>query len=149
MKNIIIVLFAAVLMSHAACAQKISADKIPAPVINSFKAKFPDATNAKWEMEQSDYEANFKTGGKEVSAVFDATGKWLETETEINVSELPVSVQTAIPKNFAGYKIKEASKVESHKYGTCYEAEIEKGEETLDVLFSAEGKLINQSKAEE
>lgn len=149
MKNIIIVLFAAVLLSHTACAQKISADQIPASVISSFKTRFPGVTDVRWEKELSEYEANFKMNGNEISANFDANGKWLETEIEIKVSELPVAVQSAIHTYFSGYEIEEASKVESLRHGNCYEAEIEKGEETLDVLFSADGKLISQTKAEE
>ena len=136
-------------MSNAACAQKISADKVPAAVTSAFKAKFPNATKTNWEMENAnEYEAGFKLNGEEVSANFDNTGKWLETETEIKVSALPAAVQAALTKDFAGFKIEEASKIESAKDGNCYEAEIEKGEETFDVLFSPDGKMLSKTKLE-
>jgi len=149
MNRIIIVLLTAALMSNAACAQKISADKVPAAVTSAFKAKFPNATKTNWEMENAnEYEAGFKLNGEEVSANFDNTGKWLETETEIKVSALPAAVQAALTKDFAGFKIEEASKIESAKDGNCYEAEIEKGEETFDVLFSPDGKMLSKTKLE-
>ena len=149
MNRIIIVLLTAALMSNAACAQKISADKVPAAVLSAFKAKFSNATKTSWEMENTnEYEAGFKLNGEEVSANFDNTGKWLETETEIKVSALPAAVQAALTKDFAGFKIEEASKIDSAKNGNCYEAEIEKGEETFDVLFAPDGKMLSKTKLE-
>ena len=150
MNRIIIVLLTAALMSNAACAQKISADKVPAAVLSAFKAKFSNATKTSWEMENTnEYEAGFKLNGEEVSANFDNTGKWLETETEIKVSALPAAVQAALTKDFAGFKIEEASKIESVKNGNCFEAEIERGEETFDVLFTRDGKVLSKTKVEE
>ncbi|MBK9718629.1 MAG: PepSY-like domain-containing protein [Saprospiraceae bacterium] len=149
MKRIIIVLLTAALMSNVASAQKISADKVPAAVLSTFKAKFPNATKTSWELEiVNEYEAGFKLNSEEVSANFDNTGKWLETETEIKVSALPAAVQAALTKDFAGFKIEEASKIESAKDGKCYEAEIEKGEETFDVLFTPDGKMLSKTKLE-
>lgn len=149
MKKIMFMLLVAAMMSNAANAQKISADKVPAAVSAAFKTKFSTAEKVKWEMENTEYEANFKLNGKEVSANFDETGKWLETETEIKVSDLPAAIQSTLKKDFAGFKVKEASKIESVKNGNGYEAEIEKGEETFDVLFSADGKVLSKTKIEE
>ena len=72
----------------------------------------------------------------------------METETEIKVSTLPASIHTSLAKNFPGYKINEASKIESVKNGKCFEAEFEKGKESYDVLFSQEGKMLNKTKSE-
>ena len=150
MKKIIFVLLSAALWSNAAYSQKIATDKVPSAVIAAFKAKFSTASKATWEMENTtEFEANFKLNGKKVSANFDNTGKWLETETEIKVSALPTAIQTTLKNDFAGFKIEEASKIESLKNGNCYEAEIEKGEETFDVLFTADGKVLSKTKIEE
>jgi hypothetical protein len=148
-KKIIYLLLTAALMSNTAYAQKIAADKVPAAVKSAFKAKFPSVTKSSWEMEKSEYEANFKLNGEEMSANFDNTGKWLETETEIKVSALPAPVQSALRKDFPGFKINEASKIESVKNGNGFEAEIEKGEETFDVLFTVDGKLLSKTKMEQ
>lgn len=150
MKIIIYLLLTIALMSNAAYAQKISADKFPAAVTSAFKAKFPNATKTSWELENAnEYEAGFKLNGEEVSANFDNTGKWLETETEIKVSALPDAVQAALTKVFSGFKIEEASKIESVKNGNCFEAEIERGEEIFDVLFTLDGKVLSKTKVEE
>lgn len=150
MKKVIYLLLTAALMSNAVCAQKIATDQVPAPVTTAFKAKFPTATKTSWEMENAnEYEAGFKLNGEDVSANFDNTGKWLETETEIEASALPTAVQSALAANFAGFKIEEASKIESVKNGSCFEAEIEKGEEAFDILFAADGKMLSKTKMEE
>lgn len=96
----------------------------------------------------TEFEAEFKLDGEELSANFDNTGKWLETETEIKVADLPYEIKTALAKDFDGYKVKEASKIESAKEGTCYEAEIEKGGESFDVLFTSKGKMLSKTKEE-
>jgi len=150
MKRLINLLLIAELMSNGAYAQKISVDKVPAAVTSAFKEKFPTTTKTSWEIENTnEYEAGFKLNGEEVSANFDNTGKWLETETEIKVSDLPSAVLDALAKDYAGFKIEEASKIESVKYGNCFEAEVKKGEEAFDVLFTSDGKVLSKTKLEE
>lgn len=145
MKSIILLLLCALITSVSAYAQKISSDKVPPPVHAFFKAKFPAAEKIEWEMENDqEYEAEFKNGVEEQSARFDRAGKWLETETEIKVSELPQAVQDALAKEFAGYNIHEASKVEDVLYGNFYEVEIQKDKEEFDVLLDVSGKVLKK-----
>lgn len=149
MKTKIIMLLCAAFMSKAVFAQKISSAKVPAAVISAFKTKFPTLAKPSWEMESDNvYEAEFKLNGGEVSSNFDQSGKWLETETEIKISDLPLTVQNALKKDFADFKIEEASKIERTKEGNCFEAEIKKGSETFDVLYTPDGKMLSKSKEE-
>lgn len=143
-------MMAAVLITTVAFAQKIQEKDVPAAVVSAFKTKFPTTAKTNWEKENtSEFEAEFKLNGEEVSANFDNTGKWLENETEIKVSALPAAVQNTLSKDFAGFKIEEAAKIESAKQGNVFEAEIEKGEESYDVLFTADGKVLSKTKLEE
>lgn len=140
----------ALLFTSLLIAQKMQEKVIPAAVTSAFKTKFPTATKASWELENKmEYEAEFKLNDEEVTANFDNTGRWLETETEIKISELPAVILSILKKDFAGFKVEEASKIESLKNGNCFEAEIEKGEETFDVLFSTDGKVLSKTKLEE
>ncbi len=150
MRKLIILLLVTAMMINSVDAQKISADKVPAVVTTTFKTKFPATSKVSWEMEnKSLYEANFKLHGVEVSASFDNEGRWLETETEISISALPSSIKSTLKRDFVDFKINEGSKIESAKIGKYYEAEIEKGGEKFDILFSADGKVISNSKIEE
>lgn len=150
MKKKIMMLLCAAFLCITAYAQKISADKVPSPVMNAFKAKFPNAANPKWEMEdEKDYEVNFKMSNVAHSAVFNAKGVWLQTESELKVVELPASVTQAIAKQFPGFKVEKGEKFEDVAHGSCYEVEIEKGEETFDVLMKANGEVISKKAIEE
>lgn len=90
------------------------------------------------------YEANFKLSNVEESATFDSNGNWMETETEIKVSELPQSIQQTLSKQFAGYKIHEASKVEDVPHGNCFEVEIKKDKVKYDVKLNDKGEVLSK-----
>jgi len=149
MKKIIIVLLAAVLFSQMTYAQKVASDKVPAAVTSAFTAKFPGASKPSWMMQNgSGYEATFKLNNEDVTANFDASGKWQESNTKIKATSLPPAVQTTLTKDFAGYKTNEASKVAHASTGNSYEAQIQKGEDTYDVSFGPDGKVLNKTKVE-
>lgn len=114
-------------------AQKMTADKVPSVVKETFTKQYPNAKSAKWDKENADYEASFKMDGKDMSVLFDAKGMEKEVETDIKFSELPMPVQTALK----GKKVKEAAIIK--KGGkTFYEAEVG----GKDLLFDAEGKSV-------
>ena len=144
MKKIIVLLSACLLISLMGFTQKLTADKVPAPVKEAFVKKFPAATDVKYEMEKKDYEINFKDKGVEMSANFDATGKWLETENEIKQSDLPKEVSASVTKNFTGYKISEVAKVESPDKGLCYEMDLKNDKEGFEVQFSPKGDILKK-----
>ncbi len=145
-----LILIGALLANTLIIAQNIPISKVPGSVIAAFKAKFPHASKEKWEVEnKTEFEVEFKLKGKEQSANFDITGKWIETETELKMSSLPEIVKSAIKSDFPGFKIVELEKIESAINGICYEAEIEKSEEEFEVLYSSNGKQLNKIKIDE
>lgn len=131
-------------------AQQIKASTVPAQVSSAFKTKFPGAKKVVWEKETPGmYEVNFTMKEETMSAAFDSLGNWTETETEIKVSALPEAVKQLIKEQYAGYKINEAAMIEKPGSGKMYEAEIEKGEQTFDLILTAEGKLLEKKTMEE
>lgn len=125
----------------------------PQAAAQAFQKKFPAASAVQWEEETKGvFEADFKLNGTKMSACFDANGNWLETETAIKKKELPEAVRLAIAKDFADYEIEEAEKVDKPE-GIAYEVELEKeegDEETVvEALYSADGKLLKQTKENE
>lgn len=125
-------------------SQKIATDKVPAPVKQPFTKIFPTATGVKYEMEKKDYEINFMNKGVEMSANFDATGKWLETETGIKPTDIPNEVKASVTKNFAGYKISEVAKVEKPDKKMIYEMNLKKDKEGFEVQFSLKGEVVSK-----
>ena len=116
-----------------ACFSQKSA---PAAVREAFSKKFPGVSDVDWGKENpTEWEAEFKQNGLDMSANFRADGTWLETETEIKVSDLPAPVQAALK----GKKVKEAARIERADGSTVFEAEVGK----KDLLFDASGKPLN------
>lgn len=149
MKKTIISSILVLLGSVSIYAQKLNSEKVPSYVLSAFKNKFPEASNVKWELEnKTTYEAEFKMNDMEVSANFNNLGDWLETETEIKSTEIPEIIKETLSKDFSGYKINEASKLESTVYGNCFELEIQNVKETIDVIFAQDGIVLNKSKEE-
>jgi Putative beta-lactamase-inhibitor-like, PepSY-like len=144
MKKIMIILSACLLISILGYSQKTNVDKVPAPVKEAFAKKYPAATNVKYEMEKKDFEVTFSDKGVEMSANFDATGKWLETETEMKAADLPKEVSVSVGKNFAGFKISEVAKTETPDKGLIYEMDLKKDKEAYEVQFSQKGEILKK-----
>ena len=136
-------IFAAfVLITFTAYTQKLRPESVPTPVKQAFAKKFPAAKDVKFGKEKNDFEVNFNENGVETSANFNAHGVWLETETKIKVSDLPVEVNTAVAKTFKGYSVSEASKTVYPDKEVIYELELKKGNQTYEVQFSPTGDIL-------
>jgi len=143
MKKIALILFS--FFALTTYAQKISADNVPDVVKNAFKQKFPTAQKVKWELDYENYEAEFKMDKKEMSVKFDKDGNWIETETPIKPSAINAEVKEFLTKNFAGFVVKEAEKVETAAKGIVYELEVKKGEIEYELVVSEKGQLISRN----
>jgi len=127
-------------ISNSSFAQKIKAENVPGAVKKSFEKAFPGTTAVKWELEDKNYEANFKSKNHSMSAVIDATGILLETETEIPVSELPPIVKAYISRHYRSATIKEAATITKANGELIYEAEVNH----KDILFNSKGEFIKE-----
>ena len=119
-------------------ALSCSAQNVPSEVKAAFAKNFPNTTVKKWDKEDGNYEANFTKDGKTMSATFDAKGTWMETETDIKVSELPAVISDYVKANYKDATIKEASIISNPSAKKMYEAEV-KGK---DLLFDENGKFL-------
>jgi Putative beta-lactamase-inhibitor-like, PepSY-like len=127
--------------SFTAHAQKLTSANVPEAVKAAFVKDFPNITT-KWEKEKTGYEASFKQNGNTMSALYDAMGNKTETEMDIKISTLPVTITDYVTQNYKGEKIKEAAIITKANGEVNYEAEV-KG---MDLLFTKEGKFINTVK---
>ena len=139
MKKIIIILFACAFV-FSANAQNLKESDVPSAVKNTFSSMYPNVTNAKWEMENGKYEAEFKENSVETSVLFEANGTYTQTEVEIAVSLLPSGVNDYVTKKFRDSKITEAAKITSSNGTVTYEAEIGKS----DYLFDSNGNFLKK-----
>lgn len=144
-------LIAILLVSFTAFAQET---KIPKAVKDSFSKLYPKVTDVKWDKENQGYEASFKLNGKDMSVILDKDGKVMETETAIEISQLPKGVEKYVMDNYKGFKITGSAKIVTSKGEITFEAEISKDKVKKDLLFDANGKpekkdLTNEKENEE
>jgi hypothetical protein len=115
---------------------------IPDKVTEAFKKYYPEISDIKWDKEgSSEFEASFKENGKDISVVFDKAGKLEETETSIQISELPENAVKFINTNYSDSKITEAAKIVKANGAVLFEAEVTMGKQKKDLLFDPKGEL--------
>jgi hypothetical protein len=145
MKNIFILFVVFSLFSASAFSQKSAPENIK----KEFAKKYPAAQNVKWDRQgDNEWEAEFKMNEKEMSASYDNSGKWLETETEVSSKELPAAVTSTIKKEYAGYKNGEMSIIENPEL-IGYEIALKKGETSLEVILDNSGIVIKKTEVKE
>lgn len=131
-------------LSLAACSSAQKSEKkqkdsqIPVTVRDAFKKNYPNISDADWEKEGLNYEASFENNETETSVVLDASGRILETETEIEAATLPKAILDYLETNYKGQKVKEAAKIVLSDGTINYEAEINK----KDLVFDSNGSFI-------
>ncbi|MBI3719369.1 MAG: PepSY-like domain-containing protein [Sphingobacteriales bacterium] len=141
MKKTLVLFMAIVAISLSLQAQKINDAKVPAVIKLSFAKQYPGST-AKWEKEDGRYEANFKSNGNNMSALFDVNGMLLESEIDIKKSDLPTVIISYIKEHYKGSVIKEAAKITKADGTVNYEAEVNH----KDLIFDVNGKFIKEHK---
>jgi len=122
---------------------------VPAVVKDAFAKLFPNVKEVKWEKENKDYEAGFVNNGEITTANFDKKGNLLETETIIDIANLPKTIEEYLAEKYNGFRISEVSKVVDVKGVITYETEITKGKIIKDLIFNQNGKFIKISKEED
>jgi hypothetical protein len=141
MKTIIAFIFFISILSFS---QKITADKVPAPVRQAFMKEFPKAMEPAWRADNDTYQVMFTLNGNRNAAKFDKEGAWIDKEQRIGLGDLPKEVTASIAKNFPGFKAYEAEKVEARTKGLMYNVGLEKEKEYKETHFSQNGEVLDQ-----
>lgn len=145
MKNLFILIIAFALISVSAFSQK----NPPENVKKEFTIKYASAQAVKWDSEEkNEWEAEFKMDGKKMSACFDNSAKWIESETEITEKELPASVVNTLNKDFQGYKKGHIEIFESPEM-KGFEIGLKKGETSLEVISDNKGIILKKTDIKE
>ena len=143
----LMLLFACTIFVVFANAQKPK-EETTAAAKTAFAAKYPGAQKVKWSVEKpGEFEVEFVLNKAESSALFDATGKFLESEVEIKEAELPQGVKATLAKDFIGFKLDEIEKSTDTKGVAAFEMEAAKGKEKLVLSFDGAGKLLSKAPA--
>lgn len=136
MKKTLFTIFASGLILMA-CGQNPTP---PKEVQAAFSKKYASADDIKWEQEDDEWEAEFKNQGVKMSASFDNTGEWIETESKVKKDDIPSEVFKAISLEYNGFEIEKVEKTESNDF-SGYEITLEKEETEVEILCTAEGVI--------
>lgn len=140
MKNKFIVLAVVIITGMTASCQGL---KVPVAVKNAFESRFPDATKVKWGKENAtEFEAEFKLNNQSISANFKTDGSWVETETGIAVTNLPVNVSNAIKAKYPGSAINKAEKTEKPGGKVVYETIIKVNGKKKEIEINPDGSFV-------
>lgn len=116
----------------------------PEAVKKTFKAMYPGENDPDWHVDaHGNYESHFKIKGVKYRADYAADGSWIETETNIKISELPKAIQDEIDHTYFLYAIAEIEKVKHHSKGTFYDVEFKQKGKNKDIEFRADGTVID------
>ncbi len=116
---------------------------VPQVVKAAIIRDFANAEKPKWEKEGDYYEAEFELNEVETSALYDANGNLLETETEVAKSTLPAGCLAYIKTNYPKHKISETCKITDNKKTVKYEVEIKGAGKKMDIIFDDKGNFIS------
>jgi uncharacterized membrane protein YkoI len=136
----IILLATAISFAASSCGQNIPTSKVPSVVQNTVQTKFANAVKIEWERKEKLYEAEFKIDKTEHSVLVDEAGTLISTKTDIEVARLPAEITAAIAKDYAGYTVDDAEKIDKDGV-TYYQVELEgKGKEDKELIFTSTGE---------
>ncbi len=104
MKRILAILaVAAAILSIASC-EKYEDGRPPKGAINEFERMYPGAFDVEWDYEGTHWKVSFETGkrpnGIEHEAIFDLTGNWIETVTEMFYNSIPQKIKDALKAEY-------------------------------------------------
>ncbi len=141
-----------VFAAHAATGEeKIAVDKLPKPVLDAAKAKFPEATIVGAEKESEDgkvvYEVGLTDKGQKVEMELTADGKIIVIEKTIDAKDVPAKVDEALKARHPKARIKKVEALIKEDKVTAYELLVvsgRKNQRMWEVVFDPSGKFVKE-----
>jgi Putative beta-lactamase-inhibitor-like, PepSY-like len=123
---------------------------IPGAATDSFKARYPNATNVSWKNRLSNFQVNFYSDNANQEARFNRKGEWQSTEKVMKQADLPADVKDGLDKSkYYDWKVEDVfiryipgnpgSKTQYHIVVTGG------GIGKTNLLFSDQGRLIKDN----
>lgn len=122
----------------------VLAGDAPAAAENALSAKYQKAEDIIWQKESpNNFRAEFTLSGTKMWVNFNQDGKWLQTKTAAQASELPNAVGDFIKKNYGTGTLQKIAKVERPTIDiVLYELEIQIAGKTVTELVTADGRKM-------
>ena len=120
-------------------------DKLPPEIKSAFTAKYVETSEISWSEIDQEVIISFKSGGNYYDAFFDEKGKWIRTETAIELKQLPQPIMDSLKNGeFATwqkgsiFEVKLPGNVSNYKIFVY-----SKDWNEMEINFDKNGKRIN------
>ena len=145
MKKINVLLICGLLLLGSAANAQFRS--IPGVVTDSFKVRYPSATNVKWEDKISAFQATFLLDKATFIARYNSDGIWQSAQTKIKKEELPGAVNDGLSKSkYADWKMGTVTKIILPGEVIQYKIFVSKGDlNAKNLLFGSDGQLLKDN----
>ena len=128
-----------------ACKDDDESINVPSAVTTSFDTMFPSARLNGWLSWRGFLVADFTLNGTEVQAWYDKGGRWYMTDTDIDLSSLPVAVRMAyqVSPYAADWTIDDIQELVREGMDTIYILDVWQGRSQLDLCYTANAILAD------
>lgn len=127
-----------------AAAQDIPHSEVPSLVLNAFKSKYSNATDAEWKLKDSLYHVEFDVNAKDHDLWIDKSGSIKKQKEDFPKSQLPAAVRQKIETEFKGYRIDDVDKVDEAGK-VSFLVDLDGQADDREVLFTSDG-VIQENK---
>lgn len=127
--------------------EAITMPQVPKAVRKALQEYARNATVRKIERSDVDgkrvYEFDLEEGARKFELAITPKGKFFGTEEEVQLSDVPEAVRTAINTQAGGGKVASVEKAADAGKKSTYEAVIEKDGKKVEVVFDPAGKVVS------
>lgn len=121
---------------------------IPGIVTDSFKVKYPTATEVKWSDKVTNFQAVFTLDNEKYTAKYSSKGEWQSSVKNITEDKLPAVVKDGLSKSkYADWKVGTVAIKYLPAGKVQYGIAVSKGDfNKKNLTFSSEGQLLSDSR---
>ncbi|WP_421872818.1 hypothetical protein [Marinoscillum sp.] len=147
MKKLLVLILLTGIIVLPSCENRAGDDSAPERVKRAFHVKFVEAEKVIWqEKGDSNWVARFSWHGKDYSAIYSSSGKWLETEYALDKNHLPAPILSILNQNVGNYEIEKVDLLIT-TMDEVYRFEIEEQGKEFVVDIHTTGTLTKQAKS--
>ena len=123
-------------------------DGVPSKAVRSeFKASYPQARDVEWDREGLNWSVSYEIGTYpnvvEYETLYDANGKWLMTENDVRLADVPEKIKAALAASEFGSLPLDDHEVEYYQTskGNFYRFDLERNGRDIDVDVAESGTV--------
>ncbi len=141
MQKIATILAAVALLFNTSLFAASDSENVPPKIKAAFDKNFSTASNVTWEKSNSGYSAFFKLYDMSVKADYDEAGKLIRSSRTLNLTQLPLSIVTALSGKYSKYSISPNVIEENSDGETSYFIVAQNGKGTMRLKCSCGGNI--------